>query len=98
MRQRICDIVDKDLASAYPETIVTALLRDALLATRKALTIANPEIADDRLDIGTVDCPSRLAFLLAMTCVDVDQLVVAYHRALRHRGAAAQIAQLDLPF
>ena len=88
-----------DLAGDNPQIIVTQLLRDTMGAARKAMAVAHPKsrLRGSR-QLVELDHPGRLAALLSAHLSELDNLLDAYHHAVRHQSIALQLYQIELPF
>lgn len=88
-----------DLTGENPQIIVTQLLRDTMGAARIAMAVAHPK---SRLrhprHLVELDHPGRLAALLSAHLSELDNLLDAYHQAVRHQSLALQLYQIELPF
>jgi hypothetical protein len=87
------------LAGNNPEIVVTQLLQDTMGAARRAIAVAHPK---SRLrhprQLVELDHPGRLAALLSAHLIELDNLLDAYHHAVRHQSVALQLYQIELPF
>ena len=68
-------------------------------AARRAMAVAHPKSRlRCSMQLVELDHPGRLAALPAAHLSELDNLLDAYHHAVRHQSVALRLYQIELPF